>query len=416
MMKRRLPRRVTALFCAVALLVSLGSALPTAAKTKEQLQQEISELQKKEKQIKSQLADASSDLSASQKRYSLLDQQMTNAEAQLAVYNSQISSLNGQMSSVQSEVSSMEKQIAAQEAEIADTRDKLGQRLRAIMKSGNVTTLQLLMNTQSYEDYLLKSMAIRRVSSKDQSAIDRLEASIKKIEAEKATLESKKSDLQAKKSEIEQTKAVANAKKRELEQVCAAASSEMRKLQSSVSTYNQQIKDTEKLIEKANQDIAKLIRESSTNSVYNNKMMYWPVPTVRALSDVFGPRWGKNHNGIDIANGKIPIYGENIVAAADGTVIAANYTSYYGTGWSYGYGYSCIIDHGKDSKGRKVTTLYAHCSVLYARVGQKVVGGKTVIGQAGKSGHVTGPHLHFEVRLDGTPVNPLYTYVSPKVN
>lgn len=137
---------------------------------------------------------------------------------------------------------------------------------------------------------------------------------------------------------------------------------------------------------------------------------------MRALSDVFGPRWGKMHRGIDIANGPIPIYGENIVAAADGTVIAANYTSYYGTGWSYGYGYSCIVDHGYDSQGRKITTLYAHCSVMNARVGQKVTGGKTVLGQAGKSGDVTGPHLHFEVRVNGVAVDPLNTYVSPNVN
>jgi hypothetical protein len=88
----------------------------------------------------------------------------------------------------------------------------------------------------------------------------------------------------------------------------------------------------------------------------------------------------------------------------------------YGTALGGGYGYYCIVDHGIDSQGRSVTTLYAHCSKMFARVGQTVVGGKTVLAQAGSTGNVTGPHLHFEVRLNGKSVDPLNTYVSPKVN
>ena len=144
--------------------------------------------------------------------------------------------------------------------------------------------------------------------------------------------------------------------------------------------------------------------------------MYWPVPTVRAISSYWGERWNKIHRGIDIANGPVKVYGQNIVAAADGTVILSNYTSTWGYGWSSGYGYSCVIEHGKNSAGQTVTTLYAHCSEMYARVGQKVVGGKTVIGKAGNTGNVTGPHLHFEVRLNGKSVNPYPNYVHPNVN
>ena len=114
-------------------------------------------------------------------------------------------------------------------------------------------------------------------------------------------------------------------------------------------------------------------------------------------------RWGKLHKGIDIANGSIPIYGQNIVAAADGVVIYANKTN----SWGGGYGYYIMIDHGKDSKGRTITTLYAHNSKVHVSVGDKVTGGKTVIAQAGSSGNVTGPHLHFEVRVNGTCVDPI---------
>ncbi|HBT63865.1 MAG TPA: hypothetical protein DEB10_04280, partial [Ruminococcaceae bacterium] len=128
-----------------------------------------------------------------------------------------------------------------------------------------------------------------------------------------------------------------------------------------------------------------------------------PVPAVRNISSFYGKRWGRLHKGIDIANGSVPVYGQNIVAAHSGTVIYSNYTSV----WGGGYGYHIIIDHGVDGKGRKISTLYAHCSKVFVRVGDKVVGGKTVIAKAGSTGDVTGPHLHFEVRENGVAVDPL---------
>ena len=97
-------------------------------------------------------------------------------------------------------------------------------------------------------------------------------------------------------------------------------------------------------------------------------------------------------------------------------MIAVNYTSSYGTGWSYGYGYCVLVYHGEDSKGRAITTMYAHCSKMYARVGDKVKGGETILAQVGATGNVTGPHLHFEVRVDGERVNPYPNYVRPDTN
>ena len=105
---------------------------------------------------------------------------------------------------------------------------------------------------------------------------------------------------------------------------------------------------------------------------------------------------------MDIANGPVKIYGQQIVAAADGVVIRA-YTS---DTWGGGYGYYTMVDHGLDARGKRIVTLYAHCSVMYARVGQQVTGGETVLAKAGHTGRVSGPHLHFEVREDNVPVDP----------
>ena len=114
----------------------------------------------------------------------------------------------------------------------------------------------------------------------------------------------------------------------------------------------------------------------------------------------------------------MPVYGQDIYAAADGVVLKVNYTNSYGSGWSYGYGYCVLLDHGEDSQGRRITTMYAHCSKIAPNIreGQKVIGGKTILGQVGKTGDVTGPHLHFEVRVDGVRVNPYPNYVRPDTN
>ena len=100
-------------------------------------------------------------------------------------------------------------------------------------------------------------------------------------------------------------------------------------------------------------------------------------------------RWGRIHTGIDIGVS----YGTPIHAAASGQVIYA--------GWMEGYGNLVFIDHG-----RGISTGYAHQSSIAVSNGQSVTQGQ-VIGYVGCTGHCFGPHLHFEVRVNGTPVDPL---------
>ncbi len=407
-----LTHRVFAVMLAVVMLVT-GSAVWTAsAATKSELEQKLEQLEKQEAQIKNQLAGAKNDLSASQQRKNLIDSQIANVKQQIELLDSKVSTMNKQISTVEAQIAQAESDIEAKKAAIADTREKLGVRLRAIAKRGNVSVLQMLIDTENYTDYLLKSKAMKLIAEQDQAAIDAYEEEMAQIGVEQGALEDQKVDLEEQKKSLESVRATSTAKKKELDVLYAAAQAEVRNLQNTVSGYNSQLLAKQKEMEQTEAEITKLIQNTASTGKYNAKMMYWPVPTVRAISSTFGYRWGTMHRGIDVANGPIPIYGQNIVAAADGTVIYANYTS----NWGGGFGYYCIVDHGIDSQGRSVTTLYAHCSKMFARVGQKVVGGKTVLAQAGSTGNVTGPHLHFEVRLNGLSVNPLGTYVSPNVN
>ena len=116
------------------------------------------------------------------------------------------------------------------------------------------------------------------------------------------------------------------------------------------------------------------------------RAFHWP--TQGRISSPFGPRWGRMHNGIDIA---VPS-GTPIKAAAEGTVKFS--------GWNGGYGYLVIIDHGNN-----VETYYAHNSRNLVDVGQRVDRGQT-IARSGNTGNSTGPHLHFEIRHRGRPVDP----------
>ena len=121
----------------------------------------------------------------------------------------------------------------------------------------------------------------------------------------------------------------------------------------------------------------------------------WPLPGYSYISSPFGSRWGGWHTGIDISGGGV--YGASIVAAESGTVIMAQ--------WYSTYGNCVIVDHGGG-----YSTLYAHMSSIGCNVGDYVTKGQTV-GYVGSTGNSTGPHLHFEVRVNGTAQNP-QNYVS----
>jgi murein DD-endopeptidase MepM/ murein hydrolase activator NlpD len=132
----------------------------------------------------------------------------------------------------------------------------------------------------------------------------------------------------------------------------------------------------------------------TTTATYGGKM-YWPVPAVRQLSRGFS----QGHKALDIWGPGIlkkPIY-----AAADGVVVKS-------VKMHYSYGNYVMIDHGLDKQGRRIMTLYAH---MYAApnvsVGQQVVGGQTQLGLVGNTGNSFGAHLHFEVRENGTHVDPI---------
>lgn len=135
---------------------------------------------------------------------------------------------------------------------------------------------------------------------------------------------------------------------------------------------------------------------TSSASSYGSGSFIWPLPYTHNLTSDFGTRWGRLHGGVDISAGGV--YGQSIVAADSGTVILAG-------NQGDGYGNYVIIDHGNGYK-----TLYGHMSSVAAYTGQQVAQGE-VIGYVGSTGNSTGPHLHFEIRVNDVQTDPMQ-YVS----
>lgn len=398
--------RAIALLAAVTVLAAFPGALPgmeTRAATVTDLQKQLQQLQKEEEQLKKQVKAQENSVKDQQAYKNSIDKQIANTKSQIDNLTNQIDSLNKQVSNKNSDIAAKEKEIAANETAIEDRFEQLRQRLRAISKSGNMTTLQMLLDADEYTDYLIKSKVMQRVAQNDQELLDSLEEELQQINAEKAALEDERKGLTDKKAQITALKTTADTKKKELDTLYAKANQALKKLQNDLNTYSKSLKQTEQEAAQLERQISQLINNTASTGKYGGGTMFWPVPAVHNLSSTFGVRWGRMHRGIDIANGSVPIYGQNVVAAADGVVISA----FTANTWGGGYGYHLIIDHGIDAKGRKISTLYAHCSRINVKVGQKVVGGQTVVAQAGATGDVTGPHLHFEVRVNGTAVDPI---------
>ena len=238
-MKTIKKRRVYALLATLIMVVSLSALFTvspvSAAPSRSELEAQLKDLQAKEKEIKKNLSSASSSLSASKKRKELLESQIANATAQIQLMQQQLSVLENSIAQKNKEIGAAEQDIVAKETAISDTHYQLGLRLKAIAKTGNLSAIQRLLNTETYEEYLLKSKAAECIAARDQADMDRLEGELEEIRKQKENLEAQKAAIQEEQAEVKRLKAVSDSKKKELDTLHAAVQTEVRKLQSEVS-------------------------------------------------------------------------------------------------------------------------------------------------------------------------------------
>lgn len=380
---------VSALVLLTAVPTGFSQVRVRAADT-DTLEDQLNDLRNQSQQLQQEIDALSGDLDAAQQKLNLQKQQADNARQLYQTLTQQMDQLNAQIAEKEDAIAAKEQEIADREADIADRKELLKKRLQAISKSGNLTAFQMLFNTESYADYLIKSKMMERSSEQDKALMDELEVEIEGIQQERAELEADRQSLDSDRAALEPLRQEAEDNARKLEQVC-------KEIERDEMTISEKVADAKRKQEALDAEAAKvqeLLDQSNYTGTYTK--MYWPVPAVKNISSGFGYRWGSMHKGIDISEGAVPVYGQSIYAAADGVVL---YT--VTSGWGGGFGLHVVIDHGYDENGVRISTRYAHCSQVLVSPGQVVKGGETIIGKVGDTGDVTGPHLHFEVMEGG---------------
>ncbi|MBR6386451.1 MAG: peptidoglycan DD-metalloendopeptidase family protein [Ruminococcus sp.] len=255
--------------------------------------------------------------------------------------------------------------------------------------------------------------AYEKATAKASSEVKASEsAALKKAqeEAEKAAAAAKAAQEAKEKAEAERYAKEAEEARRQAEEAARLAEEAARQAEYQEQQRQQEEQQRQQEEQQRQQEEQQRQQEEQYNNYYDPSSFIWPVPGYSYITSGVGPRWGTNHNGIDI--GDAGIYGAAVVASRSGIVIYGQNTCSHDYGKSDscgcggGYGNYVFIDHG-DS----YSTLYGHLSQAVVHDGEYVEQGQ-VIGYVGTTGWSTGPHLHFEIRLNNIYQDP-EQYVSP---
>jgi murein DD-endopeptidase MepM/ murein hydrolase activator NlpD len=321
------------------------------------------------------------------------------------------------------EVAELTRQTDTTEHTLKQHQSDLERRIVAIYKEGEMNTLEMLLSTDNFSDFLGKADALESVAGRDQELVERVQQDQAMLGAQKDQLQEREQQSKELKAEIEKQKVEVEAQldaqqslldsTKEDERAMTAEMQEMDQQAAELTATIQRLEDEKKARELA----ARLARERAERerlagvaaarrsaisrtpeARVSSSGFAWPAQGY--ISCRFGGRtpYQSFHTGLDIATGGT---GAPIVAALDGVVIQAGY-SVPGNRRS-GYGMMVIIAHGDG-----LSTLYAHMDDNTSPVvseGQVVQRGQ-VLGYVGMTGYTTGPHLHFEVRVNGAPQNP----------
>ena len=379
------------------------------------------QLQSKKDKIQSRINDAQDKLDKLSKEKSETEEYLNVLVSKIDLLQDKIDTLEGEKSALQKEINAIQEKIKSTENELIENQKQIDkkqkefdenyelycQRLRAMYVSGSASTLEVLLTCPDMSAMLTRSQMIKSVSQQDSQQLNELMTIMEEIEAQKQELEIKRNELNEDKSNLEEDKKSLQARideidssKSELDKQAAQANALMRKLSAQTGECKELIETNREELEQVEADIRRAQQQATnnhpgggsipgSNGNGSGKLMY---PTSSRTITAGFPNYssGRPHGGIDF---DVPS-GSNVCAAASGTVILVKYLN-------YSYGYHVMIDHGNG-----LATLYAHNSAIYVSVGQQVSAGQ-VIASSGSTGNSTGPHCHFEVRVNGNQVNPL---------
>ena len=365
--------------------------------------------------------DLQNQLSDVQNRMAQESEKKAQAEAVIGSVNDRLYAIQQQLEAAQREYQSVanelkatEEKIAATQAELEKTRARLKvregvftKRVRDIYMHGQLSYLDVVLGAKDFSDFSNRLELLRRIIDADITLISDIRqerAAIEKAQQELETQRARQAQLRdqaaAKRDEIE-------SRRKEQQAILYQAQNDKAVAEQAYNEYQQSSQAIAEMLRQRAADraaqaaAAAAAAQSSSGGgggsdsyqpVSGSGAMIWPVNGV--VTSPYGyrthPIFGTTiyHSGIDIGVD----YGTPVHAADGGVVVEA--------GWISGYGYAVIIDHGNG-----LSTLYGHNQELAVSEGQSVSQGQ-VIAYAGSTGNSTGPHVHFEVRANGDPVDP----------
>ena len=349
----------------------------------------IAEAQRKAQALSAQIDSVSSRIQRLEGRVGDVSARLTTLESDLALHQRKLDRLTALFRLETKRYFFLRRQYSLALA-------RLNARVVAVYEQGNVDSVDVILGASNLADLVDRLDYVNQVGSAD----ERIATSVGRAkEAARAAREATRKlrgvvagETRAVRARTEQVRAIRNELVSSRQQLVAARSTKRVSLVKVRASEREEVSEAQAL-EQVSAALGAQIQAAQSASSYSPPAsrsasgFIWPVSG--PVTSPFGMRWGRMHTGIDIG---VP-YGTPIRAAASGQVIYA--------GWMDGYGNLVFIDHG-----RGISTGYAHQSSIAVSNGQAVTQGQ-VIGYVGCTGHCFGPHLHFEVRVNGTPVDPL---------
>lgn len=433
-MSKHLFKRIVCI-CTVCVMFLSATSFQVFAKSAQDFENQINDLE-------NQIAAQNDKIDQNQQSADELLDQIDLMQQQLNVYNEKIAALNKQIvekneiinqyqkeiDALQAEIDEADKKQAQLENTIADTYDLLADRLCANYMAGDTSVLEILLGAGDFEDFLTRLELVKQISDHDASLVSDLQDDInelnqtkEKLDADKAAVEEKQTSVQSERDAIASVRSEQKSASNTLETKQAALEDKNQKLQSTIAAQGDNVDNLEEQLAKAEAEYDAWKAQGMENgsgsisggsSGGSSSIGNYPVsskgmicPLQYSNVTISAGWYGyANHKGIDFitrgATGNT--YGKEIRAAADGVVYSAEY--------HFSWGKNVYINHGNG-----VYTRYAHCSRMVVSAGQTVKQGQ-VIAYVGNTGNVSpkptasnphaGAHLHFEVWVNGTRVNP----------
>lgn len=354
------------------------------------LEEQKEEIENKLNESNTRLEYITNELSTSLQKVQELTDSITD-------YEQKYNQLQNQITSLEQEIANTDTSLAEIEAEYKRKDQLLRKRVVALYEDGNTSYLDVLLSSQNLIDFLSNYYMLQQIIEFDNDLLDELETQKQLIEQKKAKQEQKKMDLRVARAKQGQMQILMENQKMLQENYAAKLTDEEKALHEQIEKYKAEQAEIEEMIQAAIQWSGGLAIQ------YTGGVMIWPVgipgtyitsPYGNRLHPIQGVE--RYHDGIDIGNAG---FGAPVVAAADGIVTYA--------GRMGGYGNCVMINHGDG-----IVSLYGHGQEIKTTLGASVKQGDVIMA-VGSTGNSTGPHLHFEIRKNGLPVDPI-PYLSGK--